>query len=233
MTTGRINQVAIPFHITGRATGPRKTNQKLPPKTARRRRWRVRSDPQPRSPGHPIFPRDANSRSRPRFRARSPLSDPWWCNACSFRPRSFTPYLATRAYVPGDQPVPPFARLRSGRPLSYHQEDEFDSQPSTSPSPKIRHSPARAPSASSPARPKPQDHGPSPFPTSSHCGSGRMFSAARGDRGGMPESNRRHIAARLGRYDVHFYTGADGNSGRKRLAMKPPSVVAMFPKVAN
>jgi hypothetical protein len=66
------------------------------------------------------FPRYANSRFGPRFRARSPLPDPRWCNACSFRPRSFTPYLATRAYVPGAQPVPPFARLRSGRPLSPH-----------------------------------------------------------------------------------------------------------------
>jgi hypothetical protein len=31
-----------------------------------------------------------------------------------------TLYLATRAYVPGAQPVPPFVRLRSGRPLSPH-----------------------------------------------------------------------------------------------------------------
>jgi len=115
-------------------------------------------------------PQHANSRFGPRFRARSPLSDPRWCNACSFRPRSFTPYLATRAYVPGAQPVPPFARLRSGRPLS------------------LRIIPC-TPKTSKPRTKSLSDE--------SHCGPGRMFRAARGYRGGMP-SPTESIEPRVG-----------------------------------
>ena len=64
----------------------------------------------------------------------------------------------------------------------------------------------------------------------SHCGPGRMFSAAAWRSWRYAESNRRHIAARSGRYDVHFYTGADGNSGRKRLTVKSSSELLCFPR---
>ncbi len=63
-------------------------------------------------------------------------------------------------------------------------------------------------SASSPARPKPQNHGPSPSPTSPIVGLAECFAlpvATVEVCRVQPEAYSRG----LGRYDVHFYTGTD------------------------
>lgn len=84
-------------------------------------------------PGQPHFP---PGRKLP---IRAPLqgSVPPFGSAvvqCMFIPSALIHTLVGNQGLTGAQPVPPSARLRSGRPLSYHQEDEFDSHPSTSPS---------------------------------------------------------------------------------------------------
>lgn len=58
----------------------------------------------------------------------------------------------------------------------------------------------------------------------SHCGPGAECLALPGLSWRYAEFQPEACSRGLGRYDVHFYTGADGNSGRKRLAMKSSSV---------
>lgn len=150
---------------------------------------------------------------------------------CMFIPSALIHTLVGNQGLTGAQPVPPSARLRSGRPLSYHQEDEFDSHPSTSPSsPRSDISPS--PIGIIPCTPKTsKPRTKSLSDQFSHCGPGAECLALPGLSWRYAEFQPEACSRGLGRYDVHFYTGADGNSGRKRLAMKSSSVV--FPQVAK
>jgi hypothetical protein len=158
MTTGRINQVAIPFHITGRATGP--TKGFLPNGAAAPLAGEIRA----KTPG-------CNSRVKPP-KTRSP------------RPTPFSPgdaKLPIRAPLQGSVPPSGSAVVQCMFIPSALIHTLLGNQglcPRRSTRPPLRPTQKWPPSllsASSPARPKPQNHGPSPSPTSPIVGLAECF----------------------------------------------------------